>query len=73
MIVRICLFCLFFSHFRPKLRIFFWENGIVYCPKIGKLVKGKLESFKYVFRVKFRANYNWYPTKNMKFDYAFFV
>ena len=31
----------------------------------------KLESFKYAFRVKFRTNYDWYFTKDMKFDYAF--
>ena len=32
----------------------------------------KFESFKYAFRAKFRTNYDWYPTKDMKFDYAFF-
>ena len=32
----------------------------------------KFESFKYAFRAKLRANYDWYFTKNMKFDYAFF-
>ena len=31
----------------------------------------ELESFKYAFRAKLRANYNWYPTTDMKFDYAF--
>ena len=31
----------------------------------------KLESFKYAFRAKFRANYDWYPTTDMKFDYVF--
>ena len=39
--------------------------------KYGKARK-EFESFKYVFRVKFRANYDWYLTKNMKFDYVFF-
>ena len=34
-------------------------------------VREEFDSFKYVFRVKFRANYDWYPTENMKFDYAF--
>ena len=32
----------------------------------------KLESFKYAFRAKLRTNYDWYPTADMKFDYAFF-
>ena len=31
----------------------------------------ELESFKYMFRAKFRTNYDWYFTKNMKFDYVF--
>ena len=35
-------------------------------------VREKFESFKYILRVKFRANYDWYPTEDMKFDYAFF-
>ena len=39
--------------------------------KYGK-AREKFESFKYVLRVKFRANYDWYPTEDMKFDYAFF-
>ena len=34
-------------------------------------VREELESFKYVFRAKFRTNYDWYRTENMKFDYAF--
>ena len=33
----------------------------------------ELESFKYAFRAKLRANYDWYPTKNMKLDFFFFV
>ena len=32
----------------------------------------ELESFKYAFRSKLRTNYDWYPTEDMKFDYAFF-
>ena len=28
----------------------------------------KFEPFKYALRVKFRANYDWYPTEDMKFD-----
>ena len=40
--------------------------------KYGK-AREKFESFKYVLRAKFRANYDWYPTEDMKFDYAFFV
>ena len=32
----------------------------------------KLESFKHVLRAKLRANYDWYPTEDMKFDYVFF-
>ena len=39
--------------------------------KYGK-AREKFESFKNIFRVKFRANYDWYPTKNMKLDYVFF-
>ena len=39
--------------------------------KYGR-AREKLESFKYAFRVKLRANYDWYPTEDMKFDYAFF-
>ena len=31
----------------------------------------KFESFKYALRVKLRANYDWYPTEDMNFDYAF--
>ena len=38
--------------------------------KYGR-VREELESFKYAFRAKFRANYDWYPTKDMRFDYAF--
>lgn len=30
------------------------------------------ETFEYSFRFKFRANEDWYPSENMKFDYAFF-
>ena len=41
-------------------------------PEKYKKVREKLEPFKYIFRVKSRANYDWYPIKNMKFDYAFF-
>ena len=40
--------------------------------KYGK-IREKFESFKYVFLVKFRTKYDWYPTKNMKFDYGFFL
>ena len=39
--------------------------------KYGR-AREELDSFKYVFRVKLRANYDWYPTEDMKFDYAFF-
>ena len=39
--------------------------------KYGK-TREELESFKYTFRAKLRTNYDWYFTKNMKFDYAFF-
>ena len=42
-------------------------------PEKYKKVREKFESFKYVFRVKFRANYDWYLTKNMTFEYAFFL
>ena len=38
--------------------------------KYGR-AREELESFKYAFRAKFRANYDWYPTKDMRFDYAF--
>ena len=38
--------------------------------KYGK-TREKLESFKYALRAKLRANYDWYPTEDMKFDYAF--
>ena len=31
----------------------------------------ELESFKYALRVKFRANYDWYPTEDMRFNYTF--
>ena len=31
----------------------------------------ELESFKYAFRAQLQANYDWYPTENMKFDYTF--
>ena len=48
-----------FSIFQPTPKFFDLE-------KYGR-VGEKFESFKYVFRVKFRANYDWYPTKNMKF------
>ena len=44
------------------------------CPdpeKYGK-TREEFESFKYTLRVKLRANYDWYPTEDMKFDYAFF-
>ena len=39
--------------------------------KYGR-AREEFESFKYAFRAKLRANYDWYPTENMKFDYAFF-
>ena len=39
--------------------------------KYGR-AREEFESFKYAFRAKLRANYDWYFTKNMKFDYAFF-
>ena len=38
--------------------------------KYGK-AREELESFKYIFRAKLRTNYDWYPTENMKLDYAF--
>ena len=38
--------------------------------KYGR-AREELESFKYAFRAKFRANYDWYFTEDMKFDYAF--
>ena len=38
--------------------------------KYGR-AREELESFKYAFRVKLRANYDWYPTEDMKLDYAF--
>ena len=41
-------------------------------PERYKKIREKFESFKYIFRVKFRTNYDWYPTKNIKFDYVFF-
>ena len=31
----------------------------------------EFESFKYALRVKFRVNYDRYPTEDMKFDYTF--
>ena len=40
-------------------------------PEIYGKIHEKLESFKYIFRIKFRTNYDWYPIKNMKFNYAF--
>ena len=36
-----------------------------YPEKYGK-VRKKFESFKYIFRVKFRTDYDRYPTKNTK-------
>ena len=38
--------------------------------KYGR-AREKFESFKYALRAKLRANYDWYPTKNMKLDYVF--
>ena len=41
-------------------------------PEKYRKVREELESFKYAFRAKLRTNYDWYPTADMKFDYAFF-
>ena len=38
--------------------------------KYGK-TREEFESFKYTLRVKLKTNYDWYPTEDMKFDYAF--
>ena len=40
-------------------------------PKKYGGTREKLESFKYALRVKLRASYDWYPTEDMKFNYAF--
>ena len=42
-------------------------------PEKYKKNREKFESFKYVFPVKFRINYNWYPTKKLKLDCVFLV
>ena len=56
---------------------FFFNTTLQRTPKFFdpekyEKIREELESFKYVFRAKFRANYDWYPIKNMKFDYALF-
>ena len=50
------------------------DNQIIFTQEFGKKIIQIYENMVnvlYAFRAKIRTNYDWYPTKNMKFDYAF--